>query len=875
MANDVTTYHYDNERTGWNRKEKHLTPAAVAGPKFKELFRYSSGVIDDIVRAQPLYLEKVVIGQKRYNVVFVATESATIYAFDADVVHTGSNPWLWRRSLVNTAAQETASQDGGLKGTPVIHRSKRAMYVLGRLQDKNHNYFFRLHGIDFTTGLDLPGLTPQVIDSTTVLTVAGNGQPSTTPGQVYFDPQMQWNRPGLLFANHTVYAAFGSTGDNAPYHGWVLGFRARDLKLKHVFCSTPDAAGQDLQCWSDPDLGGGLWQAGFGIAGDKHGHVYCVTANGLFGSSGGGSPARNYADSLLKLAPNLKLVGSFTPPDPLALTAQDIDFGSAGTVVLPNGIGGRDFAIACGKDAIVYLVDRSELKPAHLGEVGIFRSMTRLTSNPGATAPGCGSGPGVWGGPAYYGGHLGHVIYYCGDKGPLQALVLKMNDKIYHNWQKTPGGAWAGDTTLAGRAKQIAAAINKDGRLEIFYIDPKNKTYHNWQKNAGGAWAGQTPLGGWAKQITVGSNQDGRLEVFYIGANDNIYHNWQVTPGGTWAGESVLGGTARQICVGRNQNGTLEAFYVGIDDLLYHNWQMTAGGAWAGENLLPLGPAGLRADGFTTIGAAQQITVALNKNGTLEVLYIGSDFNLYHNWQTSPSGPWYGQTNGETPLGGSAKIVTVIGNQDGRLEVFYIGTDSNLYHNWQTTPNGPAWAGESALNGWAKQIAVGANQDGRLEVFYTEKDDKIYHNWQVSAGGSWSGEKLLGGSAMQMATAPNQDGRLEVFHADGCVTLDYTSSSVPNMTATTEDFPNEGGTIPVVTSNGLKRGTGVVWAITRPDGAGMIHLRGYDAANLAKGRLFEAVIGSYNNSNAFLAPIVVNGKVYVASDQQLTVYGLK
>lgn len=874
MANDVTTYHYDNERTGWNRNEKHLTPAAVAGPKFKELFRYNSGVIDDIVRAQPLYLEKVRINHKTHNVVFVATESATIYAFDADVFHTGSTPWLWRRSLVNTAAQETASSGGGLKGTPVIHRSKRVMYVLGRFQDKNGNYLFRLHGIDFTTGLDVAGLAPAVIDSTTVPTVAGNGQPSTTPGQVYFDPQMQWNRPGLLFANHAVYAAFGSTGDNAPYHGWVLGFRARDLKLKHVFCSTPDAAGHDLQCWSDPDLGGGLWQAGFGIAGDKRGHVYCVSANGLFGSSGG-SPARNYADSLLKLAPDLKLVGSFTPPDPLALTAQDMDFGSAGTVVLPKRIGGGDFAITCGKDATVYLVDRSELKPAHLGEVGIFRSMTRLTSNPGATAPGCGAGPGVWGGPAYYGGHLGHVVYYCGDKGPLQALVLKMNDKIYHNWQKTAGGGWKGQNILAGRAKQIAAGINKDGRLEIFYVDPKNKIYHNWQKTAGGTWTGQTPLGGWAKQITVGSNQDGRLEVFYVGTNDKIYHNWQVTPGGAWAGESALGGSARQICVGTNRNGTLEVFYVGTDDMLYHNWQVTAGGAWAGENPLPLGPAGLRADGFTTIGAAQQVRVAINKNGTLEVFYIGSDFKLYHNWQTSPSGTWYGQTHGETPLGGLGTSVTVISNQDGRLEVFYIGTDSNLYHNWQTLPNGPAWTGESALNGWAKQIAVGANQDGRLEIFYTGKDDKVYHNWQVSAGGSWSGENLLGGSAMQIATALNQDGRLEIFYADGCVTLDYTSSSVPNMTTSTEDFPNEGGTIPVVTSHGSRRGTGVVWVITRPDGAGMIHLRAYDAANLPKGRLYQALIGSYNNSNAFLAPIVVNGKVYVASDHQLTVYGLK
>ena len=433
MAINVTTYHYDNARTGWNPNEVRLTPQVVSDPNFGVLFEYGSDVIDDVINAQPLYMHGVLIAGVTFNVVFVVTRSATVYAFDADRLHTqraGQPPWLWKRSLVNAGVGEAVSAP--LLATPVIDtapasgHAKAIMYVVGRFRDKISKGYFRLHALDVTSGNDVVGLGPTQIDRNLVPTVSGSGDPQTKlgSGEVFFDPLLHYNRPALLLANDTVYVAFGSqANDTPPYHGWVMGFRTKDLRLVGSFCTTPDGTADDSGGIDTPTLGGSVWQAGFGPAADNDGFIYCMTGNGLNDLENSPRP-RNYADSLLQIKAEVSLTGSFTPPDPLALTLQDTDFGSAGPLVLPNGVGGGNFAVGCGKDANVYLVDRVQLA-ANLNQVGKFKSTIRLVSNPLAPSIGGGTGPGVWGGPAYYdGGKSGHLIYYCGSAGPLQALAV-------------------------------------------------------------------------------------------------------------------------------------------------------------------------------------------------------------------------------------------------------------------------------------------------------------------------------------------------------------------------------------------------------------------------------------------------------------------
>jgi hypothetical protein len=126
------------------------------------------------------------------------------------------------------------------------------------------------------------------------------------------------------------------------------------------------------------------------------------------------------------------LQASLTPWDSTELMETDTDFGSGGPVVLPDNTAGGSFVIGCGKDAKVYLVERTTMT---LGKKGSPQATLLSAMNPLAEARGTpsftkntGGGPGVWGGPAYYG--LDNLIYYCGDAGPLQAFNLS-NSSLY------------------------------------------------------------------------------------------------------------------------------------------------------------------------------------------------------------------------------------------------------------------------------------------------------------------------------------------------------------------------------------------------------------------------------------------------------------
>ena len=101
---DVLSYHNDPGRTGANLNETILTPANVNSTDFGKLFSYS---VDGQVYAEPLYKSGVVIpGAGTFNVVFMATEHDSIYAFDADSNTSGpnGNGLLWSRSFINPSA---------------------------------------------------------------------------------------------------------------------------------------------------------------------------------------------------------------------------------------------------------------------------------------------------------------------------------------------------------------------------------------------------------------------------------------------------------------------------------------------------------------------------------------------------------------------------------------------------------------------------------------------------------------------------------------------------------------------------------------------------------------------------------------------------
>lgn len=77
----VTTHHNDTNRTGQNLSETILSTSNVNVNTFGKLFSRS---VDGQIYAQPLYVPNLAVDGKTRNVIYVATQKDSVYAFDAD-----------------------------------------------------------------------------------------------------------------------------------------------------------------------------------------------------------------------------------------------------------------------------------------------------------------------------------------------------------------------------------------------------------------------------------------------------------------------------------------------------------------------------------------------------------------------------------------------------------------------------------------------------------------------------------------------------------------------------------------------------------------------------------------------------------------------
>ena len=256
-STDVITYHYDNQRTGQNLNEVTLTPANVNSTKFGKLGEFT---VDGKVDAQPLYLSNLMIGGQKKNVLYVATEHGSIYAFDADSINGTTSASLWKTSMLGSGETTSdnrgcfqVSPEIGITATPVIDRTRNAIYVVAMSKNSAGNYFQRIHALDLTTGAELFG-GPKTITAT----YPGTGDNSSA-GNVVFDPKQYKERPGLLEINGTIYTTWASHCDIRPYTSWVMAFSANTLAQTSVFNLVPN--GSD----------GGLWMSGAAPAADSAG----------------------------------------------------------------------------------------------------------------------------------------------------------------------------------------------------------------------------------------------------------------------------------------------------------------------------------------------------------------------------------------------------------------------------------------------------------------------------------------------------------------------------------------------------------------------------------------------------------------------------
>jgi hypothetical protein len=432
-AADVVTFKNDALRSGQYLVETTLTPANVNSTSFGLLHNPK---VDGKVDAQPLYLSQLMIGTAAHNVVFVATEHGSVYAIDADA----GTP-LWQVSLL--ASGETASDthgcdqvqpEIGITSTPVIDRTAGAngsLYVVAMSIDKSSKYHQRLHALDVTTGAEL------LSGPTEIAATFPNSAGTTT-----FDPGQYEERAALLLSGGMIYTSWTSHCDNPPYSGWVISFKQSDLTRASMLNVAPNSGvalngvptGDDT---SGSTNGPAIWMSGDGPGADAAGNIYFLTGNGRFETTldTNGFPNQgDYGNSFVKVSlsgANMAVADYFATFDEVHLSAQDLDLGSGGEMLLPDLTDStntvKHLVVGAGKDGKIYLVDRDNMGKFNSTKNNIWQEVDSALG-----------GGGIRSSPAYFNGSL----YYGPRDTTLKAFSIT-NAKISAKATSQSAGSFA------------------------------------------------------------------------------------------------------------------------------------------------------------------------------------------------------------------------------------------------------------------------------------------------------------------------------------------------------------------------------------------------------------------------------------------------
>ncbi len=431
---DVVTFKYNVMRTGQNLTESSLTPSNVNTATFGLLRNL---LVDGLVDAQPLYLSNLSIGGTPHNVLFVATENDSVYAFD---VQTGAT--LWQASLL--VSGETPSDNRGctqvepqigITSTPVIDRSAGTagvIYLVAMSLDANANYHQRLHALDVTSGREL-ATSPADI--------------TATYGATSFDPGQYKERAALLLNNGTIYTTWASHCDIGPYGGWIIAFNETTLAITNALNIAPGASGNGTA-----NQGPSIWMSGDGPAADTAGNVYALTANGRFETTlttSGFPTAGDYGNSFVKLsttANGLAVTDYFAMMNEVFESTNDDDLGSGGEMLLPDQTDAtgtvRHLMVGAGKDGNLYVVNRDNMGQFATSANNIWQEIDGVLAG------------GIYASPAYF----NSTVYYGPVGGPL--LAFSISNALLST---LPTSQSAEQFTYPGTSPVVSAAGSSNG----------------------------------------------------------------------------------------------------------------------------------------------------------------------------------------------------------------------------------------------------------------------------------------------------------------------------------------------------------------------------------------------------------------------------
>ena len=427
-AGAVLTARGDLTRLGLDDQEPTLSPAAVSSGRFGRRISYP---VDGKIYAQPLYLPGLRIGGRMRDVVIVATEHDSVYAFAAAAAGPGQSDTaalpapLWRVSLLTPGARpflattdrigprpgrpcDSIAPEVGVTSTPVVDWSAKTLFVIA-LDVEHGALTYRLHALDVYTGRDRRSAVP------IQAAVPGDGIDSVH-GRVVFRATEEQQRMALSEVAGTVYAGFSSWCDVPPFHGWLIGYSATTLALTTVYNDSPNT------------YGGGLWESQAGVTADAHGHLFLVTGDGPFDLDRGG---RDAGDTVLEMIPQggtLRVLDYFTPFNQLCLARHDLDLGSGSPLTVP----GDHELILTAKSGAVYVLAQASLGGYHTipglcaPAAGARTDVDRIRQElPDGTVTG-----GMWGTWAYCRQGADRFVYASGVGGRLTQWRLRSDGTI-------------------------------------------------------------------------------------------------------------------------------------------------------------------------------------------------------------------------------------------------------------------------------------------------------------------------------------------------------------------------------------------------------------------------------------------------------------
>jgi hypothetical protein len=480
---NVTTYHNDNARSGQNLSETILTLSNVNSSNFGKLFVIS---VDGKVDAEPLYLYQLSVpGQGTHNVLYVATEHASVYGLDAD----NGTP-LWHVSLL--AAGETTSDDRGcdqvtpeigITSTPVIDPKvgpHGTIYLVAMSKDGAGNYHQRLHALDVTTGAEEFGGPHDIRAS-----FPGTGD-NSSGGNVIFAPGQYEERASLLLMNGVVYTAWSSHCDIRPYTGWIMGFDQATLAQVSVLNVTPNGSE------------GSVWMSGAGLAADTSGNILLLDANGTFDSAldANGFPNQgDYGNAFLKISTanqRLAVADYFEMFNQGAENGSDEDLGSGGALVLPDMKDGsgqtRHLAVGAGKDSNIYVVDRDAMGKFNQNANNIYQQIQ------GALAGSVFSMPAYFNNTIYYGAVGDSIKAFAISNAQLAGTPTSQTGNTFGYPGATPG------VSANATSNAIIWAAENSGTAVLHAYDATNLSHELYNSNQ--ASGGRDQFGEGNKFIT-------------------------------------------------------------------------------------------------------------------------------------------------------------------------------------------------------------------------------------------------------------------------------------------------------------------------------------------------------------------------------------